>query len=325
MFCRGQILKTGINYTITEVERETGISSDTLRIWERRYGFPSPERDHRSVRIYHEKQLSRLRLLKQLLDRGMRPGKLMKLDDAQLRQLATQATKMAPVTSEVDTLLELVATGQTRLLRPMLESLLGEHGLRSFLSDVVEPMNHAVGAAWSAGRIGILDEHHYAEQLRMILTAALHALPQKRETPRVLLTTLPGEQHGLGLLMAACMLGLEGAAVLMLGVQTPLEEIVRGAVEGECSVVGISCSEYMGRRTIVAQLVRLRRLLPMEITIWVGGSGSAAMRSLPAGIRLFTDLNQIPGATQVVIQQLSGKEARAAHLPTCHRSHPPAG
>jgi methanogenic corrinoid protein MtbC1 len=40
----------------------------------------------------------------------------------------------------------------------------------------------------------------------------------------VLLTTLPGEPHGLGLLMAEAMLALEGCTCVSLGVQTPVLE-----------------------------------------------------------------------------------------------------
>ncbi|HRI93726.1 MAG TPA: MerR family transcriptional regulator, partial [Accumulibacter sp.] len=30
---------------IGAVERDTGLGKDTLRVWERRYGFPQPTRD----------------------------------------------------------------------------------------------------------------------------------------------------------------------------------------------------------------------------------------------------------------------------------------
>ncbi len=32
-------------FNIAAVERDTGLSKDVLRVWERRYGFPAPERD----------------------------------------------------------------------------------------------------------------------------------------------------------------------------------------------------------------------------------------------------------------------------------------
>ena len=34
-----------ITSSIAAVERDTGLSKDTLRVWGRRYGFPTPTRD----------------------------------------------------------------------------------------------------------------------------------------------------------------------------------------------------------------------------------------------------------------------------------------
>ncbi|PTT81921.1 hypothetical protein DBR42_17435, partial [Pelomonas sp. HMWF004] len=53
---------------IAAVERDTGISKETLRVWERRYGFPAPWRDAAGERLYAPEQVQRLRLIKRLLD-----------------------------------------------------------------------------------------------------------------------------------------------------------------------------------------------------------------------------------------------------------------
>lgn len=63
--------------TISAVERETGLSKDTLGAWERRYGFPIPERDARGDRRYPPQQVERLRKIKRLVDHGFRPSKIM--------------------------------------------------------------------------------------------------------------------------------------------------------------------------------------------------------------------------------------------------------
>jgi len=285
-------------FSITEIERETGINRDNLRVWERRYGFPVPQRNQRNERVYSADQLERLRLIKQLIDSGIRPGKLVTSDLQQLHQITHQQRETTSVPHDVEELLQIVATGPRYGLLARMEALLQQRGLRDFLVGVLAPMNHAVGEAWFTGRIGVLDEHHYAEQVRMVLLTALRRLPQTPENSRALLTTLPGEQHGIGLLMATCMLALEGIEVLLLGVQTPLEEIVRGAVEGECRIVGISCSEHMSRRTVATQLVRLRNLLPDAVSLWAGGGGIKGIPAMPAGVQLFSSLDQISTALQ---------------------------
>jgi hypothetical protein len=64
-----------ITMSISAVERDTGLSKDTLRIWERRYGFPMPDRDNLGERSYPFEQVERLRTIKRLLDAGHRPDK----------------------------------------------------------------------------------------------------------------------------------------------------------------------------------------------------------------------------------------------------------
>ncbi|MDY0383992.1 MerR family transcriptional regulator [Trichlorobacter sp.] len=283
-------------YSISDVEQQTGIGRDTLRVWERRYGFPTPQRNQRGEREYSREQLERLCLIKQLLDNGQRPGKLLLLNLPHLQQLAQQSKPKQSLSADVEQMLNLLATTDSSIVRERLKQLLHQHGLRHFLTELVAPLNQAVGEAWFHGRLGVLEEHRYVEELRSLLAVTTQSLAVPRTGLRALLTTLPGEQHGVGLLMAACILELEGVEVLQLGVQTPLEEIRRGAVENHCRLVGISCSSYLQRRATASQLVRLRGMLPKEIALWAGGSGAQGVTALPDSIQLFHDLQQIPAA-----------------------------
>lgn len=60
----------GLNFKIGAVARITGIPSDTLRMWERRYSVVSPKRERGSSRLYSREDITRLTLIKQLVDRG---------------------------------------------------------------------------------------------------------------------------------------------------------------------------------------------------------------------------------------------------------------
>ena len=84
------------SYNIAAVERDTGLSKDVLRMWERRYGFPVPERDANGERLYPAAQVERLRLIKRLMDQGHRPGKLIAAPAEELATLAGRATWWPP-------------------------------------------------------------------------------------------------------------------------------------------------------------------------------------------------------------------------------------
>ena len=81
-----------MSVSIAAVERDTGIGKDTLRIWERRYGFPTPGRDAFGERSYPLDQVEKLRVIKRLLDQGHRPGRIVALPMETLMRLSQGQT-----------------------------------------------------------------------------------------------------------------------------------------------------------------------------------------------------------------------------------------
>ena len=102
------------SFNIAAVERDTGLSKDVLRMWERRYGFPVPGRDSNGERSYPPEQVERLRLIKRLMDAGHRPGKLIATPAEELSMLAPRriapgtAMRNADASGELDELLALI-------------------------------------------------------------------------------------------------------------------------------------------------------------------------------------------------------------------------
>jgi hypothetical protein len=85
--------------SISAVERETGISKDVLRKWESRYGFPAPLRDDQGERSYPPDQVARLRLIKRLMDTGLRPSRIVGESVESLDALARSSRVTAPLAS----------------------------------------------------------------------------------------------------------------------------------------------------------------------------------------------------------------------------------
>ncbi|MBY0416193.1 MAG: MerR family transcriptional regulator [Bdellovibrionales bacterium] len=75
-------------YPINVVEKETSISKYLLRMWERRYTFPRPERDQKGERIYTDADVEKLKLVKKLMEEGYRPSKIIDQGLPELRVLS---------------------------------------------------------------------------------------------------------------------------------------------------------------------------------------------------------------------------------------------
>ena len=56
--------------SIRVVSNRTGIAADTLRMWERRYGFPHPARRPGGSRVYSEDDVARLHLIARAVNAG---------------------------------------------------------------------------------------------------------------------------------------------------------------------------------------------------------------------------------------------------------------
>jgi MerR family transcriptional regulator, light-induced transcriptional regulator len=283
----------GVVLDISSVEREIGLSKDVLRMWERRYGFPKPTRDDNGERQYAVAQVAKLRAIKKLMDVGMRPGKIVGCTIDELQTLADRrveppaAGATPPFGHE---LIALLRSHDAAQLQNALAKELMRQGLQRFVLESLPPLNYAVGDAWVRGELQIFEEHLYTEQLHAALRTAINAFPRQAGAPRILLTTYPGEQHGLGLLMVEALLVPEGAQCISLGVQTPLEDIRRAAVAHGADIVALSFSAVFPVRQGSEGLEALRRQLSPTVALWAGGEMTRRVRRTISGVVLIPDL-----------------------------------
>ena len=282
-----------ITLSIAAVERDTGLSKDTLRVWERRYGFPAPARDSLGERAYTLDQVEKLRVVKRLLDAGHRPGRIVPLSFTDLQALAESTVDQpvrgaGPAAAAVDlrAYLALIHAHDPRGLRHELSRQLSRLGVAAFVVDVIVPLNMAVGDAWIRGQMEIFEEHMYTEAVQVVLRGAIANLPDAADgmRPRVLLSTCPGEPHGLGLLMAEAMFALEGCPCVSLGVQTPLWDIALAAAAHRSDIVALGFSGCMNPNQVVEGLTDLRAKLPGPVELWAGGSAPVLHRRRVDGV-----------------------------------------
>lgn len=282
--------------SISQVERDTGLSKDTLRMWERRYGFPQPSRDTFGERLYDASQIDKLRVIKRLLDAGQRPGKLMDKSFQELSELGAQQTvelQDGGLPAARTDLIQLLQSHDSSALEQHLSQLLLRQGLQQFVLTTVAPLNVAVGEAWVRGELAIFEEHLYTEQVQGVLRAAIQSMPRRQESPRVLLTTLPHEHHGLGLLMVETLLAAERVPCIALGTQTPLQDIVAAVIAHRADIVALSFSAGFPLRAAAAGIASLRQELAEPTTVWVGGRLVARLKQLPKGVCRIQSLDAV--------------------------------
>lgn len=271
-------------YPIRAVSKLTGIGIDTLRVWERRYGVVVPARDGRG-RLYTDRDVSRLRLVRQAVAAGHTIGRVATLSaDAlerltafdQVASLATPPAGSLDVTSlraAIERFDSLAADQELSRLATILPPA-------DLVRNVILPVVRDVGEQWNTQRGGIAREHLISATLRHLLGSFLRLHARAGSRVNVLCATPSGDRHELGILAAAMLAASHGLAVCYLGPDVPADDIATAAqVAGTHVVVlGITLTDDSRRRE--RELRLLLRGLPAHVDLWVGGPGAARYAGL---------------------------------------------
>lgn len=277
--------------SIGAVSTAVGIPVETLRTWERRYGFPDPERNQSGHRVYSPEVVDKLRLIQQALDDGHRPSGVVGKSPETLRELlgipsirsarsGSDAESSEPWRVQdpdnqlIQPWLKATADFDGEALETALQNDWHSLGALAFLNDRMRPFLDELGMAWVEHRMEVAHEHFASERLRDFLTAHWRPMSDRSKGPRVVCATLPGETHYLGLQMAATVLALAGCRVVYLGSDTPIEDIVAAAHSYDTTGVVISISVAANRFLITRDLTQLRDKLESDVQLLVGGRGA---------------------------------------------------
>jgi MerR family transcriptional regulator, light-induced transcriptional regulator len=291
--------------SIGALSTATGIPVDTIRTWERRYGFPVPERKPSGHRLYGLDLVPRLRRVAEALRRGHRAAEVLRSSETALDFLLASLppgpneppvigpTPIAgrAVIGEQEDLLDAVRGFDAQRLRRWLQTDWARLGPLSFLDQGAAVFLREVGDAWADGRLEVRHEHFASAVLGDFLRSVRSPLDDRAQGPVAVLATLPGELHGLGLQMAALVFALVGWRALVLGVDTPIPQITALAREIPLAVVALSSVQPLGKKGS-ALVSTVRQRLPRKVPLLLGGNGARAQPRF-RGVEIFSTLSEL--------------------------------
>lgn len=283
-------------FSIGDVAEETGITPETLRVWERRYGKPVPVRLPSGHRRYTGDQVVWLRNVAEALARGIRAGSAMQMDATELQAHLTDESVSSEAAAAIERVLALVADYRGEALGSHLAGLADGMEIIDFIEERMAPIVRAIGRAWAEGRISVRHEHYFTAIASGVLNGMRAGMPRTRRRPRIVLATLEGEWHGIGLQMAALSVAAQGVSPHVLGVSTPIDDIAGAVVELSADMLGVSVSLATGGVENDRALAELRAKLPADVQVFVGGAGARRGRRGPRGLTYVTTCRELSSA-----------------------------
>lgn len=155
--------------------------------------------------------------------------------------------------------------------------------LAALYQDVITPAMHEIGRLWEMRAITVADEHLATALTHRVLGAlkppafVYQALEKDPARPRAMLAAVQGEQHALGLRMAADLLEDAGCQTIYLGADVPTGALMQAI--GALSPHLLALSATMPELTAVLEdtVEGVRSEYP-ELNLLVGGQASASPR-----------------------------------------------
>lgn len=290
------------------VTRRTGISDHTLRAWERRFGFPKPVRLPSGHRRYTGEQVRHLLLINEALLCGYRAGDIVPLSkdqiEAMVREGSAQTSRSSGLQrseSWVDETLRYAMAFDESSIRAKMASDATILGVQAFLRERAIPLIEELGSSWVRGEIGIRHEHFVSGILEEQLNEIRTTFDAGATGRPIILACLPGESHGLGLQMVALEVSAAGRRNIVLGPDTPIDEIIDSAKTVAAPAVGLSVSAFASTESTEKNIVALRVDLPESTALWVGGSGNEGFGSLPAGVLRISTLDEVAEQVRLLL------------------------
>ena len=286
------------------VARRTGLTPHAIRVWEKRYGAVTPIRTATKRRLYSDTEIERLRLLRQATLAGHSIGQIAHLPtDRLLALVAAEEEAVPPLhgrgapgpSASVPALLDAAVAAIERFDAEGLEVVLRrasvECSLPVLLEQVITPLMERIGELWQEGVLRVAHEHLASSVIRTSLELLRGASLAPPSAPGLIATTPAGQMHEIGALMAAITAASEGWRVAYLGPNLPAVDLAAAAQHHQARAIALSIVYPADDPYLGAYLVNLRRLLPEELAILVGGraaQGYAEVLETIRAVRLHT-------------------------------------
>lgn len=276
-------------YPIQVVSRLTGLSAYVIRIWEQRYGAVEPHRTPGNRRLYSQRDVEKLSLLREVTGVGHSIGQVASLPREKLRKLCAEthpSRGVQPGTGApaeglfLDECMAAIRSLDGGALDDALKRAATALGCLGMLQRVVGPLSQSIGELWRDGTFTVAHEHFASAGIRVFLGQAARPFGAMDNAPVLVVATPAGQVHELGALLAGAAAANLGWQVTYLGASVPAPEIAGAARQRGARAVALSLVYPEDDPRLEGELALLRESLPDEVKLLAGGRAVAAYREI---------------------------------------------
>ena len=254
---------------IGELARRSGVSTDLLRAWERRYALLEPARTEGGYRLYSADDEARVRSMRAHLAQG--------LSAAEAARVAREATAVAPQNGAPADLAAALWSALDGFddagAQAAFDRLVATFGIETVAETAILPYLRTLGDRWRDGDASVAQEHFATGLLRARLLGLARGW-DRGGGPRALLACPSGERHDLGLIILGLALRDRGWRVTFLGPDTPIKTLAVAADQLAPDVVVLSS---LTREPLAAAAAEIAQMASSRPVLLAGPGADAEL------------------------------------------------
>lgn len=269
-----QISRTPI-YNLSAVLKETGLSADVLRVWERRYELPKPKRSPGGHRQYSDFDVATIKWLRSRQDEGFSISRAVKLWDELITSGKDPLVEygqdfiqsLNPLVS-ANNRIEILRTNfinacldyDTGKAEKTLNHAFGLFPVETVCFDVIQKSLNEIGTLWHQGKVSVQQEHFATALILRRIETLISATPDPTREQRILIGCPSGEWHVFPILLITLLLRRKGLNVINLGANIPLEQIEKSAEAIRPNLIIMAAQQFVSAAKLRSAAILFHRI-----------------------------------------------------------------
>lgn len=272
-------------HPIQVVSRRTGLTSDVIRAWERRYQVIAPQRAANGRRLYTDIDVEKLTLLKRATHAGRRIGDITNLsteelyalvetDDkaaAQALNIPTERPNTGSVMEHFEECLDAVTALEPGGLKQSLNRAATTLGIPFLLEDLLRPLIAHIRDECRRGNMHLAQERMATSLVRSYMCTLAASENSHDSDHKIIVTTPIRQSYDFISLRMAVAANSYGWNAIYLGTELPADEIAYTSIQTKAQAVALGIARPSDDPHLPNVLRQLHQQLNEDCTLLVCG------------------------------------------------------
>lgn len=290
-----------VTYSISDLEKLTGIKAHTIRIWEKRYAIISPERTDTNIRFYSVGDLQRLLNIVFLNKHGIKISLISTMTDEQIQsEVARLSENPGAEEAYLANLVKAITELDEDRFEHDLNSSILKLGFEKSFEQLVFPLIEKVSLLWQIGKISSCQERFVNNLIRQKLVVAIDGMTGYNDSSdeHYLLYLPAGEYDEINLLYTNFLLRKAGHHVIYLGPSIPVEHLRSLSSVQIIDHVIVSINQGFSSKDLLSYAEKIAEIFP-DKKLYMVLIGQEQLLDLPISIQQMHSFQELAKAVAV--------------------------